>query len=143
MKILVIHGPNLNLLGNREPEKYGNSSSDDIVDFLRIQFSETNILYFQSNIEGEIINAIQQAANNTDGILINAGGFSHTSVAIADAITSVAMPVISVHITNIFQREEFRHSDIIGNACQGTIAGLGIEGYALAMDCLLDKIRES
>lgn len=142
MKILVIHGPNLNLLGTREPEKYGLYDSDGIIANLRNMFHEDEISYFQSNTEGEIVNIIQEANNNSDGILINAGGFSHTSVAIADAIQSIDIPCFAVHITNIYQREPFRHVDIIGNACQGTITGLGVEGYTLAMECLTDKIKE-
>jgi 3-dehydroquinate dehydratase-2 len=142
MKILLIHGPNLNLLGSRQPEKYGNSSSEEILQHLQSGFSNGEISYFQSNSEAEIIREIQEANHHVDGILINAGGYSHTSIAIADAIRSIAIPAISIHISNIYNREIYRHTDIIGDACFGTIAGLGIEGYALALECLYDKITE-
>ncbi len=138
--ILLIHGANLNLLGSREPEKYGSLTSKELFSNLKTEFNDTNISYFQSNIEGDIVNKIQ-AVNNYDGILINAGAFSHTSVAIADALKSVNKPCISIHITNIYQREIYRHLDIVGNACNGTIVGLGIEGYSLALECLLEKIK--
>ncbi len=141
MKILVIHGPNLNLLGNREPSIYGYSSSEEILQNLRLQFTSYEMKYFQSNLEGEIVNIIQSSPSEVSGILINAGGFSHTSIAIADAIASIKIPTFAVHITNIYQREAYRHLDIVGDACLGTIAGLGIEGYALAMECLLEKIE--
>lgn len=141
MKILVIHGPNLNLLGSREPEKYGQMDSESILKNLQTLFTGHEISYFQSNNEGEIVDAIQQTRDTKDGLLINAGGFSHSSVAIGDAIRSVNLPSIAVHITNIFQREEYRQSDIVGDACLGTIAGLGTDGYALAMECLLDHLK--
>ncbi len=140
MDILIIHGPNLNLLGSREPEKYGTTSSEDILRGLTDKYPDIKFHYFQSNAEGEIINRIQEAASSVQGILINAGGFSHTSVAIADAVRSIKIPVMAVHITNIYQREDYRHTDIIGEACMGTIAGLGPEGYSLALECLTDKI---
>jgi len=136
--ILLIHGPNLNLLGTREPEKYGNITSEDILNQLKTEFKTTHITYFQSNIEGDIVNAIQAAKNQIDGILINAGAFSHTSVAIVDAIKAVNVPSISIHVTHIYQRENYRHTDIVGNACNGAIVGLGTDGYALAMESLLD-----
>lgn len=142
MKILIIHGPNLNLLGKREPEKYGVTNSDDLVRLLKSDFESDDISYFQSNIEGEIINTIQQAEKIYEGILINAGGFSHTSVGISDAIRSIRIPAIAVHITNIYSRETYRHKDIVGEACFGSITGLGIKGYTLAMECLSDKIKE-
>ncbi len=142
MEILIIHGPNLNLLGSREPEKYGSVSSEDIVKGLKSKYPELSLHYFQSNTEGKIVDRIQEASTSMQGILINAGGFSHTSVAIADAVKSIKIPVIAVHITNIYQREDYRHTDIVGDACMGTIAGIGPEGYSLALECLTDKISE-
>ncbi|NQW43474.1 MAG: type II 3-dehydroquinate dehydratase [Bacteroidetes bacterium] len=139
-KVLLIHGPNLNLLGIREPEKYGHMTSELMVENLKLKFKDIELTYFQSNVEGEIVNNIQQAKEIIDGILINAGGFSHTSVAIADAIRSINLPVIAVHITNIYQREGYRHADIVGESCKGAIVGLGIEGYELAMECLMEEI---
>jgi 3-dehydroquinate dehydratase-2 len=142
MNILLIHGPNLNLLGTREPDQYGNASSETIVNDLKMQFPDCIISYFQSNDEGELVNAIQNAKQNVQGILINAGGLSHSSVSIADAIRSIKLPCICIHITNIYQREPYRHTDIIGDACIGAIIGLGIAGYPLAMECLLDVLEK-
>lgn len=140
MKILILHGPNLNLLGTREPEIYGSSTSVKIVENLQATFPDLQISYFQSNNESVLIDSIQEAGNSQQGIVINAGAFSHTSIAIADAINSIKIPVISIHISNIYQREEFRHTDIIGEACDGAIVGLGVDGYPLAIECLLDLI---
>lgn len=140
MKILILHGPNLNLLGTREPEIYGSNTSEKIVENLQKTFPEIEISYFHSNNETELIDSIQEAGNSCQGIVINAGAFSHTSIAIADAIKSIKIPVIAIHISNIYQREEFRHKDIIGEACKGAIVGLGIDGYPLAIECLLDLI---
>lgn len=140
MKLLLIHGPNLNLLGNREPEKYGTLSSEDIVRDLKLHFPEHEIDYYQSNNESELINIIQNSPLEYKGILINTGAFSHTSIAIADAIRSIKITVVNVHITNIYQRENYRHSDLVGEACTGSIVGLGIAGYALAIEWLLDEI---
>jgi 3-dehydroquinate dehydratase-2 len=141
MKLLLIHGPNLNFLGKREPGRYGNFSSEDIVNHLRKLPEGRQLDYFQSNIEGEIVNAIQEAGSTHEGILINPGAFSHTSIAIADAIRSIGIPACCVHITNIYLRESYRHIDIVGDACEGSIVGLGVEGYRLAMECLSDYIR--
>ncbi len=141
-KVLLIHGPNLNLLGEREPETYGNTSESELLAGLRKDFQEIEIKFFQSNHEGELTDIIQKAGKESDGILINAGAFSHTSVAMADALNSIGIPAISVHISNIYQREEFRHKDLIASACQGSIAGLGIKGYTLAMECLLDLLKD-
>jgi 3-dehydroquinate dehydratase-2 len=135
--IHIINGPNLNLLGTRQPEIYGNETLETIQSNVQTAFPQLAFSFFQSNIEGEIIDAIQTSKAN--GMIINAGGFSHTSVAIADAITSISIPIISVHISNIYQREVFRHIDLIGEKCQGSIIGLGIKGYELAVDCLIDK----
>jgi len=141
MKILLIHGPNLNLLGSREPDKYGSETVETILANLRSNFSKLSIDYFQSNSEGEIIDCIHNAKNSYNGILINAGGLSHTSISIADALRSIGIPTINIHITNIQQRESYRHTDIIGEACAGSIVGLGTDGYLIAMECLLDNLK--
>jgi 3-dehydroquinate dehydratase-2 len=138
MKITIINGPNLNLLGKREPEKYGHSSFEDFLLVLKKQFPEFIIEYFQSNIEGEIIDEIQKRGFSTNGIILNAGGYTHTSVAIADAIASVKTAVIEVHITNIAAREEFRHVSLIGRNCAGTISGFGLDSYRLAVEALIE-----
>ncbi len=139
MKIAIINGPNLNLLGVREPEKYGHSSFEDYMDVLRLRFPKVNFDYFQSNIEGEIINSIQNSGFAADGIILNAGGYTHTSVAITDAIASVKAPVIEVHITNIASREEFRHTSLIGRTCIGSISGFGLDSYRLAVEVFIEK----
>jgi 3-dehydroquinate dehydratase-2 len=141
MNILLIHGPNLNLLGEREPSTYGYSTSEDILKDLQQKFSRHTLTYFQSNDEGGLVDAVHAARKTCDGLLVNAGAFSHTSVALADAIRSVAIPCIGVHISNIYQREAFRHADLVGAACKGSIVGLGIKGYELAMECLLDLLE--
>jgi 3-dehydroquinate dehydratase-2 len=124
MKIEIINGPNLNLLGKREPDKYGVTSFEDYLDTLRSVFPDISFEYYQSNIEGELINEIQKAGFSSDGIILNAGGYTHTSVAMADAIASVKSPVVEVHITNIVAREEFRHKSLTGRNCIGSILGL-------------------
>jgi 3-dehydroquinate dehydratase II len=139
MKIHIINGPNLNLLGKREPEKYGNQSFEDYMMNLKSKFPGIDFGYFQSNIEGEIINEIQRTGFFADGIILNAGGYTHTSVAIADAISSVKTPVIEVHITNIASREEFRRTSIIGRSCIGSITGFGMDSYRLAVEALIIK----
>jgi len=143
MNILLLHGPNLNLLGEREPEKYGRLSSEGILENLRKDFPKQDIQYFQSNIEGELVSTIQQAKGQYHGIIVNAGAFSHTSVAMADAVRSIGLPCIAVHITNIYQREEYRYTDLVGDACHGCIVGLGTDGYKLAMECLLDNLTNT
>jgi 3-dehydroquinate dehydratase-2 len=141
MKINIINGPNLNLLGKREPEKYGSLSFDNYLISLRSQYPGIVFEFFQSNVEGEIINEIHKCGFSSDGIILNAGGYTHTSVAIADAITSVKAPVIEVHITNISAREEFRHTSIIGRSCAGTISGFGLDSYRLAVEALVIKLE--
>jgi 3-dehydroquinate dehydratase II len=136
MQILIINGPNLNLLGRREPEKYGHSSFEDYFEILKSRFPEIRFEYFQSNIEGEIINEIQKAGFSFDGIIINAAGYTHTSVSIGDAIAAVKTPVIEVHITNIASREDFRHTSLIGRTCAGSISGFGLDSYRLAVEAL-------
>ena len=138
MQIIIINGPNLNLLGKREPEKYGKSSFEDFFVTLKSRFPIIDFEYFQSNIEGEIINEIQKAGFISDGIILNAGGYTHTSVAITDAIAAIKSPVIEVHITNVAAREEFRHTSLIGRSCAGTIAGFGLDSYRLAVEALIE-----
>ena len=133
MKIAVINGPNLNMLGVREPEVYGVDSLEELLASLRKQYSNTEILDFQSNDEGALIDAVQRLGMSCDGVIINPGGYSHTSVAIRDAITSVKAPVIEVHISNIHSREEFRHTTITGGVCEAVISGLGLRGYSVAL----------
>lgn len=134
--IEIINGPNLNLVGLREPDIYGSVSMDQYVESLRQRFEGIAIGYFQSNIEGELIDRIQQVGFDADGIVINAGGYSHTSVALHDALAAVTAPAIEVHISNIFAREDYRHHSLLTSACRGIISGLGLEGYALAIEAL-------
>lgn len=143
MKILIINGPNLNMLGVREPEKYGNVTLADIEKELYAYSFELGIDVetFQSNSEGAIIDKIQQTLNNFDGILINAGGYTHTSVAIRDAISSVNLPTVEVHMTNIHAREEFRHNSLIAQVCVGQICGFGKEVYKLGLKAISDKLK--
>ncbi len=138
MKIAIVNGPNLNLLGLREPEKYGNSSFEEYLIVLKKHFPEIGFVYYQSNVEGEIINEIQKKGFSSDGIILNAGGYTHTSVAIADSIASVTAPVIEVHITNIAAREEFRHTSLIAGSCAGSIAGFGLDSYRLAVEAIIE-----
>ena len=135
-KINIINGPNLNLLGVRQPEIYGCQSFDDYLAVLRAAFPDVDIDYFQSNVEGEIINQLQVVGFNSDGIVLNAGGYTHTSVAIRDAVAAITAPVIEVHISNIYAREEFRRHSLLSPVCQATICGLGLEGYRYAIDHL-------
>ena len=137
MKILIINGPNLNLLGRREPEIYGNASFEDYFEKLKELFHDVQMEYRQSNIEGEIVDMIQKAGFSFDGIILNAGGYSHTSVAIRDAIKAVETPVVEVHISNVFAREEFRQVMMLSPVCRGTITGFGLDGYRLAVESFL------
>jgi 3-dehydroquinate dehydratase II len=138
MQIAIINGPNLNLLGRREPEKYGHSSFEEYLSALKSRYPEIIFSYFQSNVEGEIITEIQRSGFIKDGIILNAGGYTHTSVAITDAIAAVTAPVVEVHITNILSREEFRHISLIGRNCRGSISGFGLDSYRLAVEALLE-----
>jgi len=138
MQINIINGPNLNLLGSREPEKYGHSSFEDYLAVLRSRYPDIFFEYFQSNIEGEIINEIQKSGFSSDGIILNAGGYTHTSVSITDAIAAVKTLVIEVHITNISAREDFRHTSIIGRNCAGSISGFGLDSYRLAVEAFIE-----
>lgn len=136
MKILILNGPNLNLLGRREPGIYGAESFDNYLVELRMQLPDVQMDYVQSNIEGELIDAIQRADGIYDGVVLNAGGYTHTSVALRDAIGGVQVAVVEVHISNIAAREEFRHTSLIAPVCRGSIMGMGLEGYRLAVIAL-------
>ncbi|MBB6327080.1 3-dehydroquinate dehydratase-2 [Algoriphagus iocasae] len=133
MKILIINGPNLNLLGKREPEVYGSTSFEEFFETLKKTFPDIQLEYYQSNVEGELINKIHEVGFTYDAILLNAGGYTHTSVAISDAIAGVTTPTLEVHISNIYKREEFRHKSIISKSCVGMISGLGLKGYELGI----------
>lgn len=133
MKILIINGPNLNLLGKREPEVYGSTSFEEYFEILKSMFPEIQLEYYQSNVEGELINKIHEVGFSYDAILLNAGGYTHTSVAISDAIAGVTTSTLEVHISNIYKREEFRHKSIISKSCIGMISGLGLKGYELGI----------
>lgn len=136
MKIQIINGPNLNLLGTREPEIYGSEGFEDYLEELRGRFPDMEIDYYQSNIEGELINKMQEVGFTIDGIVLNAGAYTHTSVALLDCIRSLRTPVIEVHISNVNSREEFRRHSVIAPACKGTIAGFGLDSYRLAIEAL-------
>lgn len=140
MKIQIINGPNLNLLGIREPGVYGSSSFLSYLEELKRMFPEVEIDYYQSNTEGEIINKIHEKGFSYDGIILNAGAYTHTSVAIYDAIKAIQTPVIEVHISNVHAREEFRHRSLIAAACKGVIAGFGFDSYRLSVEALKSMI---
>ena len=137
MKIIIINGPNLNLLGKRETSIYGNESFESYFDSLKVQFSEIEFIYFQSNIEGELVNKIHEYGFYADGIIVNAGAYTHTSVAIRDAISGIKTPVVEVHISNTLTREDFRHKSLIGPVCRGCIMGFGLDSYRLAIQSFL------
>ena len=143
MKILVVNGPNLNLLGKREPEVYGSQTMEDVNLELKSVFPDVEIGSYQSNIEGELINELQSADGNFDGVILNAGGYTHTSVAIRDAISGIEVPVVEVHMSNIAAREEFRHNSLITAVCVGSIAGFGKHSYALAIDALRNYLNSA
>ena len=136
MKIQIINGPNINLLGKREPSIYGSVTFEDYLADLRKEYADIEIYYFQSNIEGELIDKIQQVGFEADGIILNAGAYTHTSIALQDAIRSVTSPVVEVHISNVHAREEFRHKSMISCACKGVILGFGLKSYRLAIEAL-------
>ena len=133
MKIIIINGPNLNLLGKRQPEIYGSQTFEDFLKTLQSEFKNVEIDYFQSNIEGEIINKIQETGFSYDGIILNAGAYTHTSIGIGDAIKAVTTPVVEVHISNTFSRETFRHQSYISPVAKGVIIGFGLDSYRLAV----------
>ena len=138
MKILIINGPNLNLLGKREPSVYGHQSFEEFLEQVKHQFSTLEIDYFQSNREGELIDQLHQTENTEyQGIVLNAGGYSHTSVALADAVAAITTPVIGVHISNIYSREQERHTELLAQYCIGGIFGLGLQGYVSAIQALI------
>ncbi len=137
MKILILNGPNLNLLGTREETIYGTKNFDQYFDDLKQAYSNLNLEYFQSNIEGEIINKIHEVDLRCDGIVLNAAAYTHTSVAIRDAIAAVTIPVVEVHISNVYKREAFRHTSLISASCVGIITGFGLDSYRLGLEALL------
>ncbi|WP_366090258.1 type II 3-dehydroquinate dehydratase [Segetibacter sp.] len=139
MRIAIINGPNLNLLGKREPEVYGKQNFEQYFEDLQKKYAEVKFSYYQSNVEGELINKLQEFGFTYDGIIINPGGYTHTSVAIGDAIAAITTPVIEVHISNVHAREEFRKISHVSAKCKGTIAGLGLKGYQLAVISLIEK----
>lgn len=138
-KILIVNGPNLNLLGVREPSIYGHDSFESYMPQLRADFPDVKIKYYQSNVEGELINKLQEVGFDYDGIVLNAGAYTHTSIALLDCIRSLRCPVVEVHISNVYAREEFRHKSMISAACLGVICGFGLAGYKLAIEGLLEQ----
>lgn len=138
MKIIIINGPNLNLIGNRENDIYGNQSFEGFLDSLQKKYPKVDLSFFQSNIEGELIDKIQEAALHQHGIILNAAAYTHTSVGIGDAIRAVDIPVIEVHISNTFAREEFRHKSFIAPHAKGVIVGFGLQSYELALQAFLE-----
>lgn len=137
MRIQIINGPNINLLGKREPNIYGSETFTDYLENLRTVYPEVSFDYFQSNIEGELIDVIQRVGFDYDGIILNAGAYTHTSIALQDAIRAITSPVIEVHISNVHKREDFRHKSMISCACLGVICGFGLDSYRLAVEALL------
>ena len=139
MNIAILNGPNLNLLGKREPEVYGNKDFDQYFDQLQSLFPDINLTYYQSNVEGELINELQRVGFDVDGIILNAAAYTHTSVGIGDAIKAIAAPVIEVHISNTFSREDFRHTSFVTPNAKGLILGFGLDVYRLAIESFLPK----
>jgi 3-dehydroquinate dehydratase-2 len=137
MRIQIINGPNLNLLGIREPEIYGHSGFMEYLDVLRKDYPDVQLDYYQSNIEGELINKIHEVGFSVSGIVLNAGAYTHYSIALLDAIKSIDSPVVEVHVSNVYKREEFRHNSVIAPACKGTICGFGLDSYRLAIEALV------
>ncbi|CAM4299678.1 type II 3-dehydroquinate dehydratase [Gillisia limnaea] len=139
MKLLIINGPNLNLLGTREPDTYGKESFEDYFSKLQFKFRETELSYYQSNIEGELIDRLQQADMEFDGVILNAAAYTHTSIGIGDAVKAIGIPVVEVHISNTFSREQFRHKSYISANAKGIIIGFGLSSYDLAINSFLIK----
>jgi 3-dehydroquinate dehydratase-2 len=137
MKIQIINGPNLNLLGVREKSIYGNTGFESYLEDLRKQYPDIQLNYYQSNVEGELINKLHEIGFSYDGVVLNAGAYTHTSVAIADAIAAITTPVIEVHISNVYKREEFRHHSMLAASCKGVIAGFGLESYRLGVESFI------
>ena len=142
MKIQIINGPNLNLLGQREPGIYGSESMENYLPELRRRFPDIEIDYYQSNVEGELIDKMQQVGFTSDGIVFNAGAYTHTSIALHDCIRSLKSPVVEVHISNVHQREQFRHHSFISAACVGVICGFGLDSYRLAIEALAERMKD-
>lgn len=140
MRFLILNGPNLNLLGTREPEIYGSQTFDDVLAELRAAFPDHQLDYAQSNVEGELINHLHTHGFEADGIVLNAGGYTHTSVAIGDAVKAVSAPVVEVHISQVYAREDFRHVSFIGPHCAASISGMGVYGYRAALQFLIDSV---
>lgn len=139
MKLLILNGPNLNLQGRRDTDVYGTQTFDDFLAVLKNRFPQVAFGYFQSNIEGELIDAVQQAEGRYDGIVLNAGGYTHTSVALRDAVSAVRVPVVEVHISSILAREEFRHVSLLAPVVKGSIMGFGLDSYRLGIEALLPE----
>ncbi len=139
MKLIIINGPNLNLLGIREKDIYGNKTFDDYFEELKEKYPQVELDYYQNNVEGELINEIQEKGFLYDGIILNAGAYTHTSIAIADAVKAVKAPVVEVHISNIFSREDYRHVSYLGKNCLGSISGFGLKSYDLAIEYFTKK----
>ena len=137
MKLIIINGPNLNLLGSREPDIYGKGSFETFLEQLKTKYQEIELSYFQSNIEGEIIDKLQESAGKVEGIILNAAAYTHTSVGIGDAVKAIETPVVEVHISNIYAREDFRHKSFIAPNAKGVIVGFGLQGYSLAIQSFL------
>jgi 3-dehydroquinate dehydratase-2 len=138
MKILIVNGPNLNLLGTREPGIYGSSSFEQYLPKLQALYPDVEISYYQSNVEGELINKMQEVGFSYDGIVLNAGAYTHTSIALHDCIRSLKTPVVEVHISNVFTREDFRHHSFLSPACKGVICGFGLDSYRLAVESFVN-----
>ncbi len=139
MEILILNGPNMNLLGRRERSIYGNMSFDTFYEILQDQYPDVNLTYFQSNNEGALIDKLHEVGFTADGVLFNPGGYAHTSIALSDAVAAITSPVIEVHISNVFAREEFRHHSYISRNCAGIVCGFGLEGYRLGIEHFLRK----
>ena len=140
-KIIIINGPNLNLLGKREPAVYGNQNFETFFGQLKESHPDVELTYFQSNVEGELINKLHEVGFTYDSIILNAGAYTHTSIAIADAIRGITTPVLEVHISNVFARENFRHHSYLSEVCKGVIVGFGLKSYKLALSSYLDFVR--
>lgn len=138
MHIAIINGPNLNLLGKREPDVYGSQTFEDYFDKLKVKFPDVTLSYYQSNIEGELIDQVQKMAEECDGIILNAAAYTHTSVGLGDAVSAIDTTVVEVHISNIYAREEYRHHSFLTGKCSGVISGLGLKGYELAIEYFID-----
>jgi 3-dehydroquinate dehydratase II len=143
LQLAIVNGPNLNLLGTREPDIYGNLSFDDYLLQLKERFPAVQLSYYQSNIEGELINYLHSCRQQVQGIILNAGAYTHTSIALADAIAGISIPTVEVHISNVLAREDFRKTSFIAAKCIGSISGLGLDGYALAIQYFLDLMSKT